>query len=133
MYKRPVTNLPFYLINSEQIGINEQGIGIWITMSNFAMGTILGKGFAQALVHTSQHLCLCKTLSQDCPHGEVAFSNSDINKKTCEIKICQIASFMSTMCKWHLMISFTHSRSVSTMCKWHLMISFTHSRSVYYV
>ena len=28
------------------------------------------------------HLCLCKTLSKDCPHGEVAFSNSDINKKT---------------------------------------------------
>ena len=55
------------------------------------------------------HLCLCKTLSQDCPHGEVAFSNSDINKKTCKIKICQIASFMSTMCKWNLMISFTHS------------------------
>ena len=58
------------------------------------------------------HLCLCNTLSQDCPHGEVAFSNSAINKKNCEIKICQIASFMSTMCKWHLMISFTHSRSV---------------------
>ena len=27
-------------------------------MSNFTMGTILGKGFAQALMHTSQHLCL---------------------------------------------------------------------------
>ena len=21
--------------------------------------------------HTSQHLCLCKTISQDCPHGEI--------------------------------------------------------------
>ena len=51
---------------------------------NFTMGTILGKGFAQALVHTvnstrafgtraidSMHLCLSKTLSQDCPHGEI--------------------------------------------------------------
>ena len=52
------------------------------------------------------HLCLCKTLSQDCPHGKVAFFNSDINKKKCRIKICQIASFMSTMGKWYLMISF---------------------------
>ena len=66
----------------------------------------------KAQVLWCMHECLCKTLSQDCPHGEVAFSNSDINKKKCEIKICQIASFMSTMCKWHLMISFTHSRSV---------------------
>ena len=114
-------------------------------MSNFAMGTILGKGFAQAQVLWCMHECLCKTLSQDCPHGEVAFSNSDINKKTCKIKICQIASFMSTMCKWNLMISFTHSGQdllcvndtlwfhlhivdLSTMCKWYLMISFTHSR-----
>ena len=50
-------------------------------MSNFTMGTILGKGFAQAQVLWCMHECLCKTLSQDCPHGEVAFSNSDINKK----------------------------------------------------
>ena len=35
------------------------------------MGTILEKGFAQALVHASQHLCLCKILSQNCPHGEI--------------------------------------------------------------
>ena len=54
---------------------------------NFTMGTILGKGFAQALVHTvnstrafgtraidSMHLCLSKTLSQDCPHGEIRHS-----------------------------------------------------------
>ena len=52
-------------------------------MSNFTMGAILGKGLALALVHTvisthafgtraidSMHLCLSKTLSQDCPHGE---------------------------------------------------------------
>ena len=58
-------------------------------MSNFAMGTILGKGFPQAQVHTvhstsaegtsamnCMHECLWKTLSQDCPHGEVAFSTS---------------------------------------------------------
>ena len=58
-------------------------------MSNFSMGTTLGKGFAQALVHTvnstsakgtraidRMHLCLSKTLSQDCPHGEIAFSGS---------------------------------------------------------
>ena len=38
------------------------------------MGTILGKGFAQAQVHTSQHLCLCKMLSQDCPHGDIRHS-----------------------------------------------------------
>ena len=25
-----------------------------------------------------------KTHSRDCPHGEVAFSNSDINKKMCD-------------------------------------------------
>ena len=61
------------------------------------MGTISGMGFAQAQVHTNHstsakgtsavicmHLCLCKTLSQDCPYGEVAFSNSDINKKMCD-------------------------------------------------
>ena len=29
---------------------------------NFGMGTILGKGFEQALMHKSQHLCRCKTL-----------------------------------------------------------------------
>ena len=33
-------------------------INVNIRECNFAMGTILGKGFAQALVHTSQHLCL---------------------------------------------------------------------------
>ena len=42
------------------------------------MGKILGKGFAQALVHTSQHLCFCKTLSQDCPHDEIRHSQ-DLN------------------------------------------------------
>ena len=59
------------------------------SMSNFTMGTILGKGFAQAQVHTvnstrafvtcaidSMHECLSITLSQDCPHGEIAFSSS---------------------------------------------------------
>ena len=56
---------------------------------NFIMGTILGKGFAQALVHIvkstrafgtraidNMHLCLSKTLSQNCPHDEIAFSTS---------------------------------------------------------
>ena len=51
---------------------------------NFIMGTILGKGFAQALVQTvksthafgtrdidSMHLYLSKTLSQHCPHAEI--------------------------------------------------------------
>ena len=33
-------------------------INVTIRDCNFAMGTILGKGFAQALVHTSQCLCL---------------------------------------------------------------------------
>ena len=55
------------------------------------MGTIWGKGFAQALVHivnntrafgtraiNSMHLCLSKTLSQDCPHGEIRQLFSDI-------------------------------------------------------
>ena len=58
-------------------------------MSDFTMGTILGKGFAQAQVHTvnctsakgtsatdCMHECLSTTLSQDCPHGEIAFSIS---------------------------------------------------------
>ena len=74
-------------------------------MANFAMGTILGKVFTK--VHTV-HLCCdvtisrgCQTISQGCPHCKVAFSNSDLNKK-CMIKICQIASFMSTMGKWDL-------------------------------
>ena len=51
--------------------------------------------WGQSCIH---HICmhLCKTLSQNCPHGEVAFSNSDINKKQCAIKICQIASFFDT-------------------------------------
>jgi hypothetical protein len=67
-------------------------------MSNFAMGTFLGKGFAQALVHTSQHLC--KTLFQDCPHGEVAFVNSDINKKTMHNKnLSNCIVELSTMAK----------------------------------
>ena len=43
----------------------------------------MGKGFAQAQVHTNHstravicmHLCLCKTLSQDCPHGEIRHSS----------------------------------------------------------
>ena len=58
-------------------------------MSDFRMGTILGKGFAQAQVHTvnstsaegtsaidSMHECLSKTLSQNSPHAEIAFSIS---------------------------------------------------------
>ena len=47
------------------------------------MGTILGKGFAQTQVHAkfiaqvpSMHEYLSKTLSQNCLHGEIAFSNS---------------------------------------------------------
>ena len=48
------------------------------------MGTILGKDFPQALVHTvhsmsaegtsamkCMHLCLWKTISQDCPYGKI--------------------------------------------------------------
>ena len=59
-------------------------VGAAEKMFNFAMGTILGKDFAQARVHTNHstcafgthavicmHLCFCKTLSQDCPHGEI--------------------------------------------------------------
>ena len=65
-------------------------------MSNFAMGTIMGKGFPQALVHTvhstrafvtcamnCMHLCLWKTLSQDCPHGEIRHSLFKTRLKTC--------------------------------------------------
>ena len=47
---------------------------VTIRECNFAMGTILEEGFAKALVRTSQHLCLCKTLSQDCPHGKIRHS-----------------------------------------------------------
>ena len=63
------------------------------------MGTILGKGFAQvhtnhstsaegtsAVMYARVGTILCKNLSQDCPHGEVAFSNSDINKKKMQDK-----------------------------------------------
>ena len=45
----------------------------YVGMSNFAMGTILGKGFAQALLH----VCTCafgtcaKPFSQDCPNGKL--------------------------------------------------------------
>ena len=46
------------------------------------MGTILRKGYAQAQVHAEfiaqvpcMHKCLSKTLSQNCLHGEIAFSN----------------------------------------------------------
>jgi hypothetical protein len=54
-------------------------------MSNFTMGVFHVFVFLN-LGNTSQHLCLrhlclCKTRSRDCPHGEVVFSNSDINKK----------------------------------------------------
>ena len=67
-------------------------------MSDFTMGTILGKGFAQAQVQTvnstsaegtsaidSRHECLSKTFSQDCPHGEIAFSSSSHFQK---IRFC---------------------------------------------
>ena len=47
-------------------------------MSNFTFGT-------RAVI--CMHLCLCKTLTQDRPHGEVAVSNSDINKKMCDINM----------------------------------------------
>ena len=54
-----------------------------IGMSNSTMWTILGKGSAQAQVHAefiaqvpSMHKCLSKTFSQNCLHGEIAFSNS---------------------------------------------------------
>ena len=40
-------------------------------MSNFAMGTTFGIRAMNCM-----HECLWKTLSQDCPHGEVAFSTS---------------------------------------------------------
>ena len=67
------------------------------------MGTISGMGFAQAQVHTNHSTSAEGTsavmYARDCPHGEVAFSNSNINKKQCTIKICQITSFMSTMGK----------------------------------
>ena len=56
-----------------------------MAMSDFASG----QGFAQAQVHTfnstnaedtsaidSMHECLSKTLSQESPHGEIAFSIS---------------------------------------------------------
>ena len=52
-------------------------------MSNSTMGTILGKGFAQAQVHAefiaqvpSMHEYLSKTLSQNCLQCEIAFSIS---------------------------------------------------------
>ena len=58
-------------------------------MSDFITGTILGKGFAQAQVHIvnstsaegtsafdKMHECLSKTLFQNCPHDEIAFSTS---------------------------------------------------------
>ena len=38
----------------------------------------------------SMHECLCKALSQDCPHGEVAFSNSEIKKKQWAIKFVKL-------------------------------------------
>ena len=55
------------------------GRALCVEMSDFTMGTILGKGFPQAQVHTvhstsamnCMHNCLWKTLSQDCPHGEI--------------------------------------------------------------
>jgi hypothetical protein len=49
-------------------------INVTIRECNFAMGTISGMGFTQALVHTSQHLCLCKTHSRDYRHGEIRHS-----------------------------------------------------------
>ena len=66
-------------------------------------GDNLGNGFCTSTsAYKSQHEC----------QSEVAFSNSNINKKQCTIKICQITSFMSTMGRWHLMISFHHSRQI---------------------
>ena len=96
-------------------------------LSNFAMGTILGKGFAQAQVlanHSTSSSAKPFPNIEYCPHGEVAFSNSDINKKN--------ASFKSTMGKWHLMISFHHSRQIyyGEMMG---LISFHHSRLLHTV
>ena len=53
-------------------------------MSNFAMGTILGKGFACSSTSAEgtsamncMHECLSKTLFQNyCPHGKIPLSNS---------------------------------------------------------
>ena len=51
-------------------------------MSNFAMGTILGKGFAQAQAHTNHSTSAKGTSAVMYARVlEVAFSNSDINKK----------------------------------------------------
>jgi hypothetical protein len=68
-------------------------------MSNFTMGTIVGKGFAQAQVHTEgtsamncMNECLSKTLSQKCPHGKIAFFNSD-----CIYNVCNHALFCFTI------------------------------------
>ena len=70
---------------------------VTIRECNFAMGTILGKGFAQALVHTSQHLCLCKTLSQDCPHGEIRHST---------LQVCMKFAFIVTILVFFNRIEF---------------------------
>ena len=49
-----------------------------IGMSNFNMGTILGKStFAEGMsAMNCMHMCLSKTLYQNCLHDEIVFSNS---------------------------------------------------------
>ena len=61
-------------------------------MSNFAMGTILDKGFAQAQVHTNHSTSA--ELGQ--PKAKLHSLIVTLIKK-CVIKTCQIASFMSIL------------------------------------
>ena len=74
---------------------------------DFTIGTILGKGFAQALVPTvnstrafgtraidRRHLCLSKTLSQDCPHGEIRHSLIE------EHKIAMVKNALQMTLSW---------------------------------
>ena len=58
-----------------------------INLFNFAMGTILGKGFTCSSTSAKgtsamncMHECLSKTLFQNyCPHGKITFSNSTLH------------------------------------------------------
>ena len=98
------------------------------------MGTILGKGFAQALMHTvnttrafgthaidSMHLCLCKTLSQDCPYGEIRHSLIVEHKIAIGKSAFQWVTLPATIEKCFPQNHFSivdRSRDLSTIEKW---------------
>ena len=81
---------------------------------NFRTGTILGKGFPEALVHTvhstrafgtravnSMHLCFRKTLSQNCPCAEIRHFCTSESSTCLFVPMAKIVSTLRCLLKEH--------------------------------